>query len=38
VKLPLRLTVAGRNPRVERKKARKLLLHRPRSNANLVLR
>jgi hypothetical protein len=38
VKLPLRLTVAGGNPRVERKKARKLLLHRARNNTNLVLR
>jgi hypothetical protein len=38
VKLPLHLSVAGGNPRVERKKARKLLLHRARSNANLVLR
>ena len=37
-KLPLRLSVAGGNPRVERKKARKLLLHRARNNANLVLR
>jgi len=37
-KLPLQLNVAGRNPRAERKKARKLLLHRARNNTNLVLR
>lgn len=35
-KLPLQLNVAGRNPRAERKKARKFLLHRPRNNTNLV--
>jgi hypothetical protein len=37
-KLPLQLNVAGRNPRAERKKARKLLLHPARNNTNLVLR
>jgi hypothetical protein len=38
VKLPLQVIVAARNPRAERKKARKLLLHRARNNTNLVLR
>jgi hypothetical protein len=36
LKLPLRLSVAGGNPRAERKKARKLLLHRAPNNTNLV--
>jgi hypothetical protein len=38
LKLPLQLSVVGGNPMAERKKARKLLLHRARNNANLVLR
>jgi hypothetical protein len=38
VKLPLQVIVAARNPRAERKKARKLLLHRAHNNTNLVLR
>ena len=36
LKLPLRLSVVGGNPRAERKKARKLLLHRAPNNTNLV--
>lgn len=38
VKLPLQLSVAGRNPRAERKKARRLLLPRAPNNTNLGLR
>jgi hypothetical protein len=38
VKLPLQLSVAGGNPRAERKKARKLLLHQAHNKTNLVLR
>ena len=38
LKLPLRLSMAGGNTRAERKKARKLLLHRAHNNTNLGLR